>query len=147
MAGEEMIENLNPRPRFAVGLRGYDRSQVDAYIANSARWGAQAWERIVHLETRMSELERGEAPRLVRQDADRTVEEARRTVERFVGEVDAKAAELERAVVEEARPGIDELRQHVEELEDQRRSAQAELTQLRASLDGLVRDVYGDGGQ
>jgi cell division septum initiation protein DivIVA len=147
MTSENGFENVEPRPRFAVGMRGYDRAQVDAYIADSARWAAEAWGRIVHLEDRMSELEGGEAPRLVREDTDRTVDDARRTVDRFVEKVDAKAAELEEAVVKEARPQLDELRQHVEELEDERRSALAELDVLRESLNDLVRDIYGDGGR
>jgi BMFP domain-containing protein YqiC len=145
MTTEDVVENVKPRPRFAVGLRGYDRAQVDTYVADSGRWAAQAWDRIMHLETRMSELEAGEAPRLVREDVDRTVEKARRTIDRFVGEVDDKAAELQGAVVEGARPRIDRLRHDVEELEDQRRSTLDDLSQLRQSLSGLVSNVYGIG--
>jgi BMFP domain-containing protein YqiC len=145
MTTEEMVEPVKPQPRFALGLRGYDRAQVDTYVADSGRWAAQAWDRIIHLETRMSELEAGDAPRLVREDVDRTVEKARRTIDRFVGEVDDKAAELQGAVVEGARPRIDQLRHDVEELEDQRRSTLDELSQLRQSLNGLVSDVYGIG--
>jgi vacuolar-type H+-ATPase subunit H len=147
MTGEQVIENGAPRPRFAVGMRGYDRAQVESYLAENARWADSAWGRIRHLEARVSELERGEAPRLVREDTDRTVDDARRTVDRFVEKVDAKAAELEEAVVKEARPQVDELRHHVEELEDDRRSALEELVALRESLNGLVRDVYGEAGR
>src|SRR5438552_2662499 len=105
MAGEKKRENMGPR--FAVGVRGYNRAQVDGYIAESARWAAQAWDRIVNLEGRLSEFEGGGAPRLVREDTDRTVDDARRTVDRFVDKVDAKAGELEEAVVKEARPQLD----------------------------------------
>jgi polyhydroxyalkanoate synthesis regulator phasin len=122
-------------------MRGYDRAQVDAYVEENARWGAQSWGRITELENKVSELDSPEVSRRVREDADRAVEEARQTVDRFVQQVDARAAELDRAVAAAAKPQVDELRRQVEDLEDQRRTALARLAHQRESLEGLVRDL------
>jgi hypothetical protein len=138
MTTEHMIQSGVPRPRFAVGIRGYDRPQVEAYITEHDRWADQAWGRIRDLEARVSELEGTDAPQLVQEHTDRTIEDAYRTVDRFVEKVDARAAELDCAVVAGVQPHLDELRRHVEGLEDERRSALAQLTRLRESLDGLV---------
>ena len=37
-----MTENAAERPRFAVVVRGYDRTQVEAYLAEYERWAGQA---------------------------------------------------------------------------------------------------------
>ena len=127
-----------PRPRFAVGIRGYDRAQVDSYVAKGARWAAQAWSRIMELEARVSELE---TPERIQQEVDQVIEGGRATVDRFVEKVDAKAAELEDAVTKGAQPQLDELRRRVEELEEERRSALDELAGLRKTLNELHADL------
>jgi DivIVA domain-containing protein len=134
---EPMIGDEAPRPRFAVGMRGYDRAQVDAYLANAAWWANDAWGRIMELEARVLELEDSEAPERVQTDVDRAIQGGQATVDRFVEKVDAKTAELEDAVTKGAQPQLDELRHQVEELEDQRRSALDELAQLRETLHRL----------
>jgi chromosome segregation ATPase len=140
-----MIEHSVPAPRFAASLRGYDRGQVDGYVADNARWAAQAWGRITELEARLSELESSEVPPRARQYSDRTIEQARRTVDQFVVQVDAKAAELEDAVREGTRPQLDELREHVALLEEQRRAALDHLARLRESLGSLYEPGLGNG--
>ena len=132
-----------PRPRFAVGMRGYDRGQVDAFVGENARWAAQAWGRIMELEARVSELEGSDAPQRVRRNVGQTIEEARLTLDALVEKFDLKAAELEEAVRRAAQPQLDELRDHVGDLEDQRRSALARVAELRESLDYLVTGVNG----
>jgi cell division septum initiation protein DivIVA len=42
--------------QFPVVRRGYDREQVDGYLAAHARWGAEAWVRVQQLEAEVSEL-------------------------------------------------------------------------------------------
>jgi cell division septum initiation protein DivIVA len=138
MTTEHVIQDGVPRPRFAVGMRGYDRAQVEAYITEHARWADQAGGRIRALEARVSELEGTHAPQRVREQTDRTVGDACRMVDRFVEEVDARAAELDTAIVAGVQPHLEELRRHVDDLEDERRSAQAELHRLRESLETLV---------
>ena len=135
--GDLMFGNGGPRPRFAVGMRGYDRAQVDDYVAEGARWAAQAWGRIMELEARVAELAGAEAPEGVRKNVDQAIEGAQATVDHFVETVDAKAAELEDAVTKAAQPQLDELRGQVEVLDGQRRSALDELDQLRRTLHGL----------
>ncbi|HEX6475661.1 MAG TPA: hypothetical protein VF005_00180 [Acidimicrobiales bacterium] len=138
MQTEQMMQSGVPRPRFAVGIRGYDRAQVEAYIAEHARWADQASGRIRDLEARVSELEGTDAPQQVQEHTDRTIEDAHRTIDRFVEKVDARAAELDSAVAAGVQPHVDELRRHVDGLEDDRRSALARLSRLRESLDDLV---------
>jgi hypothetical protein len=132
-----MVGDKAPRPRFAVGLRGYDRTQVDAYIAESARWAAQAWGRIMELEARVAELAGLEAPERVQTEVDRAIADGQAAIDRFVEKVDTKAAELEDAVTKAAQPQLDELRRQVEALQDQRRSALDELARLREIVDDL----------
>ena len=73
-----MTENAYERPRFAVVVRGYDRTQVEAYLAEYERWASQAQaqieaadaraatasRRVQGLETKLAELEErvGDAP-------------------------------------------------------------------------------------
>jgi cell division septum initiation protein DivIVA len=144
MTTEAVFEKYAPAPRFGGSLRGYDRAQVDEYVADNARWTAQAWTRITVLQERLSSLERSEAPERVRQDVDGTVQEARQTVDRFVEQVDAKASELEEAVRKGTRPQLDELRDRVVLLEGERRSALDHLSRLRESLGSLHAD-FGPG--
>jgi chromosome segregation ATPase len=144
MAGEEMTEYSGPAPRFGVSLRGYDRDQVNGYVADNARWAAQAWNRITELEARLSSLKRSEAPERVSQDVERTIEDARQTVDRFVEQVDGKAAELEEAVRNGTRPQLDELRDRVALLEGERSSALDQLLRLRESLGSLHADLGSD---
>jgi cell division septum initiation protein DivIVA len=136
-----MIGDGAPRPRFAVGMRGYDRAQVDAYIADGARWATQAWARIMDLEAQVSELECSEASERLQTNVDRAIESGQATVDRFVDKVDTKAAELEGAVMKAAQPQVDELRRQVEELEDQRQSALDELARLRQTVLGFRGDL------
>ena len=132
-----MFGDGGPRPRFAVGMRGYDRAQVDDYVADGARWAVQAWGRIMELEVRVSELEGSEAPERARKNVDQAIADGQTAIDRFVETVDAKAAELDDAVTKGARPQLDELRRQVEALEDHRRSALEELDQLRRTLHSL----------
>jgi hypothetical protein len=144
MTTEQAMPSGVPRPRFAVGIRGYDRAQVEAYITEHTRWADQAGGRIRDLEARVSELEGTDAPQRVQEQTDRTIEDACRTVDRFVEQVDARAAELDCAVVAGVQPHLDELRRHAEGLEDEHRSALARLSRLRKSLDSLLVTSGGD---
>ncbi len=137
MTTEHMIQNGPPRPRFAIGLRGYDRAQVEAYLNEHTHWAEQAGGRIRQLEARVSELEGTGAPHQVQEHADRAIGDACRTVDRFVAQVDARTAEFERAVAAEAQPHIDELRRHVNDLEDERRTALSRLSRLRQSIERM----------
>ena len=42
--------------QFPIVWRGYDRSHVDGYIADSSRWASQAWIRLEQLEAEVGEL-------------------------------------------------------------------------------------------
>jgi cell division septum initiation protein DivIVA len=42
--------------QFPVVRRGYDREQVDGYLAARTRWATEAWVRIQQLEAEVSEL-------------------------------------------------------------------------------------------
>jgi cell division septum initiation protein DivIVA len=42
--------------QFPVVRRGYDRAQVDGYLAAHTRWATEAWVRVQQLEAEVSEL-------------------------------------------------------------------------------------------
>ena len=56
--------------------RGYDRAQVDAFIAEYPRWGSMAWDRIQKLEAKVAELEKQSVP-----SAERHLEDLHKEVE------------------------------------------------------------------
>src|SRR5437763_1710514 len=49
-----MTEHAAERPRFAIVMRGYDRDQVDAYLAEYERWASDAQSHIEAGEARLA---------------------------------------------------------------------------------------------
>src|SRR5436309_13845419 len=49
-----MTEHAAERPRFAIVMRGYDRDQVDAYLAEYERWAGDAQSHIEAGESRLA---------------------------------------------------------------------------------------------
>jgi chromosome segregation ATPase len=49
-----MTEHAAERPRFAIVMRGYDRDQVDAYLAEYERWAGDAQSHIEAGEARLA---------------------------------------------------------------------------------------------
>src|SRR5437016_1387004 len=102
---EKIIEGRAEQPHFARALRGYDRDQVDNYVAEYARWGSQALIRIEELETKVSGLEGlAETSRRYREEADEVMRraemakaEAEERATALVDEAHARAGELRRA--------------------------------------------------
>src|SRR5205823_11070212 len=98
---EPMIGDRLERPTFAV-IRGYDRTQVDAYLAEQASWEIEARGRIHELEAAVSEFE--DLAETSRSDRDRAYEllqhaqadrdEAQRKAAEVVEAAHVRAAEL-----------------------------------------------------
>ena len=114
----EMIEGRAEQPHFARALRGYDRDQVDTYVAEYARWGSEALARIAELETKVSELEEiAETSRRYREEADELTRRAET--------VRVEAEERAQALVDAAEAKVDEFSRQ----SDRDREEAAELRQ------------------
>src|SRR5437660_7814588 len=148
-----MTENAYERPRFAVVVRGYDRTQVEAYLAEYERWASQAQAQIeaadaraatagrrVHgLESKLTELEErvGDAPppsvRWLGDRADQIIREAWEASQEVRGRVNSEVENAQRdrreaaSSLEEARRQADQL---LEEAGEQRAERERAATQL-----------------
>ena len=138
-----MTENASERPRFAIVVRGYDRTQVEAYLAEYERWASQAQSqieasdaraatagrRVNGLESRLAELEErvGDAPppsvKWLGDRADQIIQEAWGASQELRGRVNSEIDEAQRDRQEAAR-ALEEARRHADELlEEARRHA------------------------
>src|SRR4030081_3910280 len=140
-----MTENAAERPRFAVVVRGYDRTQVEAYLAEYERWAGQAQSqieasdaraatagrRVNGLETKLGELAQrlggGPQPsvRWFGDRADQIIREAWEASQELRGRVTAEVEEAQRDrgeaahTLEEARQGADQLLEEASRRADQ----------------------------
>jgi F0F1-type ATP synthase membrane subunit b/b' len=155
---EPMIGDRLERPAFAV-VRGYDRTQVDAFLAEEASRAVEARTRISELEATVSEFEdlaetsrsdRQRAHELL-QSAEADREEAQRKAAEIVEAAHVRAAELYEASRLDRREA-DELVRHAESERSEAEWRAAEIVAAaRAEADDLGeqsrRDREFAGGQ
>jgi F0F1-type ATP synthase membrane subunit b/b' len=146
-----MTEHATERPRFAIVVRGYDRTQVEAYLAEYERWASQAQSmieasdaraatagrRVQGLETKIAELEErvGDAPppsvKWLGDRADQIIHEAWGASQELRGKISAEIEEAQRHREEAARD-LEEARQHGDQLlEEARRHGDQLLEEAR----------------
>jgi vacuolar-type H+-ATPase subunit H len=117
--------------QFRVGLRGYDRAQVDGYVAAHSRWATEAWNRVNALEARLSELDGSPVGvRLDQEEANQLLKKA----ESDKSEAERIAAEI----VEAAHARAQEISQETER--DREKAAQSVLD-ARQQVDGFVDEA------
>ncbi len=149
---EPMIGDRLERPAFAV-VRGYDRTQVDAHLAEQAAREARARHRIDELEATVSEFEdladtsrrdRQRAHELL-QDAQADRDEAQRKAAEIVEAAHVRAAELYEASRLDRREA-DELVKQAEAEQSEAGWRAAEIVEAaRAEADALGEKSRRDG--
>jgi DivIVA domain-containing protein len=157
------------RPEFAVGIRGYDRSQVDQYVEELEERVEEAEERAHHAETEyifdqhaavgpriaeifaLAEAEARELRERVATEATQLVSEARTEAKAIVDAAERSAREItERARREQAEMlaeltrDRDHICDEVEELELRRAEGISALNRLRDAL-GDAAGLVGGG--
>ncbi|HWC37423.1 MAG TPA: hypothetical protein VG476_02785, partial [Acidimicrobiales bacterium] len=135
----EVIEGSTEQPHFARAIRGYDRDQVDTYVAEYARWGSAALARIAELEAKVTELEavaatsrerRAEADDLIRR-AEMAQAEAEERATAMVDAAEARVGELA-TKSDRDRDAAAELFQQAEMARAEAEAARAEADEVRA---------------
>ncbi len=156
------------RPEFAIAIRGYDRTQVDEYIAHLQRLVADAAERVREAETEhifdqhaavgprvaeifaLAEAEARELRERVTTEATELIAEARTEATAIIDAAEHAAREVrERShrehaeILAEFERDRDRLREEAAALELRKAEAVGELNRLRAMLGeaaGLAED-------
>jgi F0F1-type ATP synthase membrane subunit b/b' len=162
-----MTEHATERPRFAIVVRGYDRTQVEAYLAEYERWASQAQSmieasdaraatagrRVQGLETKIAELEErvGDAPppsvKWLGDRADQIILEAWGASQELRGKISAEIEEAQRHREEAARD-LEEARQHGDQLlEEARQHGDQLLEEARRHGDQLLEEAREQRGQ
>jgi TolA-binding protein len=117
--------------QFQIVLRGYDRDQVDGYVAAHSRWASEAWNRVNTLEARLSELDGNpDVARLDPENANQVLEKA----EADKGDAERIAAEIVEAAHARAR-------EISEEAERDRQKAAQSVLEARQQLDRFVDEA------
>jgi ElaB/YqjD/DUF883 family membrane-anchored ribosome-binding protein len=162
---EPMTEHVAERPRFAIVMRGYDRDQVDAYLAEYERWASDAQShieagearltagarRVQSLEAKVADLEErsgdtlppsvrslGERAEQILRDAWEAAQELRANI---MSEADAekeKARQASEEVVAEAEKQAAEVAEHSR---NQREEAAQEVEEARRRVERLIKEA------
>jgi cell division septum initiation protein DivIVA len=140
------------RPEFATAIRGYDRLQVDDYIARLAEISADAEERARAAEEELEFSRHTTVGPRVGQMLELAVEEAKELRQKVNAEAEAKrstarseASEIISRANEEARETRKqteaERQQALADLETERRRAHAEIDRLERAKHMLLGDL------
>jgi chromosome segregation ATPase len=162
---EPMTEHAAERPRFAIVMRGYDRDQVDAYLAEYERWASDAQShieagearltagarRVQSLEAKVADLEErsgdtlppsvrslGERAEQILRDAWEAAQELRSNI---MSEADAekeKARQASEDVVAAAEKQAAEVAEHAR---NQRDEAAQEVEEARRRVERLIKEA------
>ena len=157
------------RPEFTIGIRGYDRTQVDEYVEYLKNLIVEADERARDAETEyvfdehaavgprvaeifaLAEAEARELRERVASDATRFVSDARAEAKAIIDAAEHAAREVKERLrrdqaemVTELESHRDRIRDEVAELELRRTEAIAELNRLRDTL-GEAAGAIGSG--
>jgi flagellar hook-basal body complex protein FliE len=139
---QQMNQVSEERPQFAVAIRGYDRLQVDEYIARLVEMVAEADQRAREAEADLEYSRHTNVGPRVAQIFDLAVEEVR--------ELRKQAAEAVEQLRKDARTEADEILTQAYERADEaqaqidayRERGQVELAGLEARKAGSVRELH-----
>jgi cell division septum initiation protein DivIVA len=133
--------------QFPVVRRGYDRAQVDAFLAARTRWATEAWVRVQQLEREVTELRElvaslerdGEPTDVAAEHAHAGEIEAERRATEIVEAAEDRAAELSEAsrrnrqeaseLIERAQADVAEAERRANEIVETAAARAAELAE------------------
>src|SRR6266576_350814 len=126
-----MTEQAAERPRFAIVMRGYDRDQVDAYLAEYERWAGDAQSHIEAGEARLAA-----AARRVHSLESKVADLEERSGDTLPPSVRSLGERAEQ-ILRDAWDAAQELRSNiVSEAEEEREKARHASDELVASAEG-----------
>jgi DivIVA domain-containing protein len=152
------------RPAFRVVRRGYDREEVDGYLAQLVARLGEAVDQYAKAEQARAELQRevlslregspsfeqlgGEAAALLQEagrSAEQLVENARRRADTITEKAQQQAEQMRRSVEDEAQKVLEQAREVAEQIrrdvEQERAALFSETEQVREFRDGLLDDL------
>jgi DivIVA domain-containing protein len=157
-------DNPEERPAFRMVRRGYDRAEVDAYMAQLIGRLGEAVDQYAKGEQARAELQRevanlregspsfeqlgGEAAALLQEagrSAEQLVDNARRRAETIIEKAQQQAEEIRTNVADEAQKVLEQAREVAEQIrrdvEQERAALFSETEQVREFRDGLLDDL------
>ncbi len=137
-----MSEHATERPRFAIVMRGYDRDQVDAYLAEYERWAGDAQSHIEAGEARLAA-----AARRVHGLESKVADLEERSGDSLPPSVRSLGERAEQ-ILRDAWEAAQELRSNiVSEAEEEREKARHASDDLVASAEGQAAEIAEDARQ
>jgi chromosome segregation ATPase len=134
-----MTEQAAERPRFAIVMRGYDRDQVDAYLAEYERWAGDAQSHIEAGEARLAS-----AARRVHGLESKVADLEERSGDSLPPSVRSLGERAEQ-ILRDAWDAAQELRSNiVSEAEEEREKARHASDELVASAEGQAAEIAED---
>jgi chromosome segregation ATPase len=134
-----MTEQAAERPRFAIVMRGYDRDQVDAYLAEYERWAGDAQSHIEAGEARLAA-----AARRVHSLESKVADLEERSGDTLPPSVRSLGERAEQ-ILRDAWEAAQELRSNiVSEAEEEREKARHASDELVASAEGQAAEIAED---
>ena len=134
-----MTEQAAERPRFAIVMRGYDRDQVDAYLAEYERWAGDAQSHIEAGEGRLAA-----AARRVHSLESKVADLEERSGDSLPPSVRSLGERAEQ-ILREAWDAAQELRSNiVSEAEEEREKARNASDELVAAAEGQAAEIAED---
>lgn len=131
-----MTEQAAERPRFAIVMRGYDRDQVDAYLAEYERWAGDAQSHIEAGEARLAA-----AARRVHSLESKVADLEERSGDSLPPSVRSLGERAEQ-ILRDAWDAAQELRSNiVSEAEEEREKARQASDELVASAEGQAAEI------
>jgi chromosome segregation ATPase len=134
-----MTEQAAERPRFAIVMRGYDRDQVDAYLAEYERWAGDAQSHIEAGEARLAA-----AARRVHSLESKVADLEERSGDSLPPSVRSLGERAEQ-ILRDAWDAAQELRGNiVSEAEEEREKARHASDELVAAAEGQAAEIAED---
>jgi chromosome segregation ATPase len=134
-----MTEHAAERPRFAIVMRGYDRDQVDAYLAEYERWAGDAQSHIEAGEARLAA-----AARRVHSLESKVADLEERSGDTLPPSVRSLGERAEQ-ILRDAWEAAQELRSNiVSEAEEEREKARHASDELVAAAEGQAAEIAED---
>ncbi|HEY3703244.1 MAG TPA: DivIVA domain-containing protein [Acidimicrobiales bacterium] len=134
-----MTEQAAERPRFAIVMRGYDRDQVDAYLAEYERWAGDAQSHIEAGEARLAA-----AARRVQSLESKVADLEERSGDTLPPSVRSLGERAEQ-ILRDAWDAAQELRGNiVSEAEEEREKSRHASDELVAAAEGQAAEIAED---
>jgi chromosome segregation ATPase len=134
-----MTEHAAERPRFAIVMRGYDRDQVDAYLAEYERWAGDAQSHIEAGEARLAA-----AARRVHSLESKVADLEERSGDTLPPSVRSLGERAEQ-ILRDAWEAAQELRSNiVSEAEEEREKARHASDELVVAAEGQAAEIAED---